>query len=231
MKLGQEMPENEMVSELNKSCEEEEGEDEEDGVQNHVEKVHQKIESLKNELKSKVLSPSDKIAAKDLFRQLESEYTKLSAESTKFGRKKIAKEMKETVTKLRAHMNNFKMEAHKIAIESAKHPSPVSSKRVTDSKNQAKKDKVMKLVQQNELEYQNKDLPSAISHKIHAKFEQMKDDLKSVSDIRVLKTKLQTTQEEIKKIEKSQNVLEEENGLSKENVLEEEKDENDGDIE
>jgi len=68
----------------------------------------------------------------------------------------------------------------------------------------------MTLVKQTELEYQEKDLPSVVSHKIHAQFEQMKDDLKYTSDLHTLKTKLQSSVNKIKSIESSAKNLEEE---------------------
>jgi len=203
-KLKEEMPENEMVSShhtaltTHKSFEEEEEE-----AQKRVERVHQGIKNLKNELKEKVLSSSDKKAAKTLYHQLETEYTDLAAEVTKEGRKRVAKQMKETLAKLRTHMNS---DSHSIVAKAHN----VSA----DSTKQAKKDKIMSLVKSTELEYQAKNLPSEISHKIHAKFEQMKDDLKSVTDVHLLKTKLQSTLSSIKNIEKSANDLEEKKEFS-----------------
>jgi len=119
--------------------------------------------------------------------------------------------MKETLAKIRSHMSNDKTQSRKHAIESMKHTAVKAKKHTTsvDATRQAKKDKIMKLVKQTELEYQEKSLPSTVSHKIHAKFEQMKDDLKNVSDIHLLKTKLHSKLEEIKSIEKSSKDLEE----------------------
>jgi len=111
--------------------------------------------------------------------------------------------MKETLAKLRSHMNNDKTMTHKHAIESKKIHHSV------DSTKQAKKDRIMKLVKETELEYQQKNLPSSISHKIHAKFEQMKDDLKAVTDVHQLKTKLQSNLDEIKSMENASKDMEE----------------------
>jgi len=204
-KLKEEMPENEMVSHhttAHKSFEEEEEE-----AQKRVERVHQGIKDLKSELKEKVLSSSDKKAAKTLYHQLESEYTDLVAESSKEGRKRVAKQMKETLAKLRTHMSAEKETKHSFASKhSVTAKLPVAAKHHSEleqSTKQAKKDKIMKLVKQTELEYQEKSLPSDVSHKIHAKFEQMKDDLKSVTDLHLLKTKLQSTLSAIKAMEKS----------------------------
>jgi len=149
-KLKTEMPDNEMVSahhsapavshhsavSKHRSFEEEEAQ-----AKIKVERVHEGIKSLKDELKTKVLSSTDKKAAKSLYHKLESEYTKLTTETSKEGRKKVAGEMKETLAKLRSHMNNDKTHARKHAIESKK--SVVAS---IDSTKQAKKDKIMSLV-------------------------------------------------------------------------------------
>jgi len=173
---------------------------------------------LKEELKTKSLSKSDKKAATTLIHKLETEYSSLSEASTKDERKTIARKMKETLSKIRSHMDTEKK-------------TPVVESKT--AKNQAKKDKIMKLVKQTELEYQEKTLPATISHKIHAQLEQMKDDLKSTSDLHQLKTKLQSSVNKIKAFETSAKELEEEEKEEKEekenDFEEEEKKEEDSD--
>jgi len=113
--------------------------------------------------------------------------------------------MKETLAKLRTHMND-KAVSHKSIVE--------SKKPHIDSTKQAKKDKILSLVKQTELEYQAKTLSTEVAHKIHAKFEQMKDDLAHVSDIHLLKTKLQSTLGAIKSLEQAE--LEQKNEFEEE---------------
>jgi len=88
-KLKEEMPENELVSSHHTALTKHKSfEEEEEEAQKRVERVHQGVKDLKNELKAKVLSSADKKAAKSLYHQLETEYTALAAESSKEGRKK-----------------------------------------------------------------------------------------------------------------------------------------------
>jgi len=152
-------------------------EDEEEVVANKVHAVHDDLKAIKTQLKEKHLSHSDKVDARRIMRQLESQYGQLSHETTKSGRKEVAIAMKETARQLKKYLAD---EPPKPSFET-------------------KKQNIMAHVVEAEEEYENKNIPFAIKSKIHAKFEDMKESLEEEGvEKHQLKATLKSELEEIK---------------------------------
>jgi len=79
-------------------------EEDDEAVKTKVENIHNDIKAVKAELKSQHLTGSRKSRAKELVRQLEQGYNDLSQQTTKSGRKEVARQMKQTAAELKEFM-------------------------------------------------------------------------------------------------------------------------------
>jgi len=145
-------------------------------VKERVSAVHEDIKAVKQELKAAHLKGTQKKQAKALLRKLEQSYSELAAQSTKSGRKEIARTMKDTAAQLRQF---------------------IKPKETLESK----KEKIMALVRSAEEEYSGKSLTSSAKEQIHRAFEEMKSELNEESDPHALKNMLKEKVESIKKLE------------------------------
>jgi len=150
---------------------------EEEAAATKVHAIHEDIKAVKAELKTKKLSHADKVEARNIMRQLESQYSQLSHETTKQGRKEVAVSMKQSVQQLKKYLADPKQTL------------------------QAKKDSIMSHIVSAEEDYANQDIPSAIKSKIHSKFEEMKESLEEEGiETHELKQNLKSELEEVKSL-------------------------------
>jgi len=129
--------------------------------------------------------------------------------------------MRDDLIELRKHVDKNKPTSS----SSKKSAATDTSSIPTSKKAESKREKLLKLVSETEKEYQAKRLPSHVSQKIQAQFEQMKDGLKDITDLHQLKTKLQSELAQIKTLEKSAKDLEEEEEEKEEKEEEKEEEE------
>jgi len=183
--------------------EEDDDEEDEEAVRTKVENIHNDIKAVKAELKSQHLTGSRKSKAKELVRQLEKEYSDLSHQTTKAGRKQVARQMKETTAQLKQYME-----------PEVKKPTLAE-----------KKEKILSLVNSAEEEYNGKDISPSIKSQIRHQFEEMKSELRSGDNAHELKMNLKEKLQAIKDLESKD--LEEKKDDEKDFEEEESAEEND----
>jgi len=154
-------------------------EEDEEIVSNKIANIHNDIKAVKAELRAAHLTGSKKSRAKALVRQLEQGYNDLSHQTTKAGRREIARTMKVAASQLKEFMQP---EVHKPSFEE-------------------KKEKILSLVRSAEEEYASKDLSSSVKSKIHSEFEQMKNELDSEDNAHEMKMNLKEKLQAIKDLE------------------------------
>jgi len=150
---------------------------EEDRQKEKVSKIQQDLKGVKAEIKAAHLKSSEKRQAKALYKTLKEEYSRLQAQTTKEGRKAIAREMKETTKQLKKQLT------------------PLSEK----------KQNILSMVQSTEAEYDGKKLTSSAKRQIHSAFEEMKSELNTYNDAAQLKGLLKEKIASISKIEANSN--------------------------
>jgi len=161
---------------------------EEEDAQQKVSTIHNDIKAVKEEVKAAHLKGSQKRQAKKLMNKLEEEYSELASQTTKEGRKEVARSMKSTASQLKEFME------------------PKESL-------QSKKDKIMSELKSTEQEYASKDLSASVKSQIHAAFEEMKSDLKSDSDSHHLKIALKEKIQQIRHLEEESKQAEKDDDL------------------
>jgi len=154
-------------------------EEDEEVVSNKIANIHNDIKAVKAELKASHLTGSKKTRAKALVRQLEQGYNELSQQTTKAGRREVARSMKVAASELKEFMQP---EVHQPSLEE-------------------KKEKIMSLVRSAEEEYASKDLSSSVKSQIHRQFESMKTELESEDSAHELKMNLKEKLQAIKDLE------------------------------
>jgi len=155
-------------------------EEDDEAVKTKVENIHNDIKAVKAELKSQHLTGSRKSRAKELVRQLEQGYNDLSQQTTKSGRKEVARQMKQTAAELKEFMEP---EVKKPSLEE-------------------KKDKILSLVRSAEEEYEGKQLSASVKSQIRHQFEEMKSELRSEDNAHELKMSLKEKLQAIKDLER-----------------------------
>jgi len=154
-------------------------EEDEEAVATKINNIHNDIKAVKAELKESHLTGSKKSRAKALVRQLEQGYNELSQQTTKAGRREVARSMKAAAAELKEFMQPA---VHKQSLEE-------------------KKEKILSLVRSAEEEYASKDLSSSVKSQIHRQFEAMKTELESEDSAHELKMNLKEKLQAIKDLE------------------------------